>query len=473
MAKDERELDIDLVDFAIKFALKNGAKYADARLSKSFGQGFVLKNGVPEIAGLETTNGLNMRLLASSKMSFIATNELTRDVIKALIKRAVRSTNAVKLKEKIDFSKEQIVNDSYTVNQKINLNDIDVGEKINAVLELEQELKTLANLRLFSYSDLIVKKYFANSEGSRILSTTPYIRLFYMLMVSNTQENMQSHGTCGGVGGFELFKNWNLNNKLRNDVLALKKNLKGIKIEGKMDAVCAPRLTGIFVHESVGHPTEADRILSREAAQAGESFITKKMLGKNYGSAIVNVVDDPTIENSFGFFLYDDEGVKARRKYLIKNGKLNEFLHNRETAFNFGIKSNASSRSSEYDKEPITRMSNTFLLPSNHTEKELIESTKHGVYIVNFEEWNIDDKRWQQKYVGNEAYLIKNGRLDLPVKRPVIEITTPALWSSVDAVANNLQYDAETCGKGEPMQGIPVTCGGPTIRLKNILIKKY
>jgi len=81
---------------------------------------------------------------------------------------------------------------------------------------------------------------------------------------------------------------------------------------------------------------------------------------------------------------------------------------------------------------------------------------------------NIDDKRFQQKYTGNESYLIKNGKIDKPVISPIIEITTPALFSSIDAVANNLKLFAGTCGKGEPMQGIPVTMGGPSIRLRGI-----
>jgi len=83
-------------------------------------------------------------------------------------------------------------------------------------------------------------------------------------------------------------------------------------------------------------------------------------------------------------------------------------------------------------------------------------------------EWNIDDRRFQQKYVGNEAYLIENGEITKPVKNPALELTTPKLWSSVDLIANNLQFFAGTCGKGEPMQGIPVLMGGPSMRLKNI-----
>ena len=85
-------------------------------------------------------------------------------------------------------------------------------------------------------------------------------------------------------------------------------------------------------------------------------------------------------------------------------------------------------------------------------------------------EWNIDDKRFQQKYVGNEAYLIKNGRIEEPVRNPALEITTSALYSSVDALGKEIQLFPGNCGKGEPMQGMPVYMGGPAMRLRNLRI---
>jgi TldD protein len=238
-----------------------------------------------------------------------------------------------------------------------------------------------------------------------------------------------------------------------------------------MDVIACPQVVGIMVHESAGHPYEADRIFGREAAQAGESFIEKDMIGHQIGNEAVNVVDDPTLPNSYGHYLYDNEGVEARRKFLIKNGKINELLHNRETAMFMGLKSNGSSRAVEYNRESIVRMSNTFMLPGEHTEEELIEDVKDGIYMKNFMEWNIDDKRLNQKYVGAESYLIKNGEIKGPVISPSIEISTPELYKAIDAVAKKPEYHSGSCGKGEPMQAIPVWFGGPSIRLRNISIK--
>jgi TldD protein len=116
-------------------------------------------------------------------------------------------------------------------------------------------------------------------------------------------------------------------------------------------------------------------------------------------------------------------------------------------------------------------MANTFVLPGKMSEEELIEGVKNGIYMKSFTEWNIDDKRFNQRYVGKEAYMIENGELKHPVARPVIETTTPKFWAAVDAVSKQIRFDAATCGKGDPSQGVPVYTGGPCIRLRGVYVK--
>ena len=194
--------------------------------------------------------------------------------------------------------------------------------------------------------------------------------------------------------------------------------------------------------------------------------------GSTIGSDVVTVIEDPTVPNSWGFYLYDDEGVKARPRYLIKNGIINEFLMNREYAAYLGMKSNASARAINYNREPIVRMANTYLAPGDYTFEELIEDIKLGVYMVSFNEWNIDDRRFQQRYIGREAYLIENGEIKHPVRKPILEITTKGLWSSIDAVGKDIEFYPGTCGKGEPGQGVPVWMGGPHARLREVVLRR-
>jgi TldD protein len=160
--------------------------------------------------------------------------------------------------------------------------------------------------------------------------------------------------------------------------------------------------------------------------------------------------------------------VRGRKRYLIKDGKITDFLHNRETAASMGTRSNGSSRAVSYDREPIVRMANTYLEPGDLSFEELVEDVHKGVYVRNFTEWNIDDRRFNQRYTGLEAYLVNDGELGAPVRNPTIEMTTIGLYRAVDAIGDDLRFWGATCGKGDPMQGIPVWTGGPTIRIRDV-----
>jgi TldD protein len=216
---------------------------------------------------------------------------------------------------------------------------------------------------------------------------------------------------------------------------------------------------------------EGDRIQGREMSQAGRSFISKEMIGQRLGSKCATVIDDPGIPGSYGYYAYDEEGVKARPRYLYKEGLINEFLHNRETGSRMGVSSNGSSRAEFYLREPIVRMANTFVAPGDFEEDELYGTVKDGILMDSFTEWNIDDKRFNQKYVSREAYFIKDGELAGPARKCTLEITTPGFWSAIDAVTKKVRFDAAECGKGDPGQGMSVFTGGPMLRLRGVSLR--
>ena len=462
----------DLADYAVNYLEEKGASYEEARLEIHEGNGFMLKNGNPEVSGFEKSQGLGIRFLANNTLGFISINQLSKQIVKEQIDDSFKFTNkAAKIGEKINFSEEKAIVDSYEVKQKIALQDLNPDEKLSMLIDLDKKLADLAG-RYLSLNDTLLTKYYINSEGTKINSVIPRVNLFYFLTINDGDKSIQRYQDFAASAGYEFLKNIDYESKILEEVKQLKNNLsRGVKAPNeKLDVVTSPEVTGIAVHESVGHPYEADRIFGREAAQAGESFINPSMINSRIGSELVTVIDDPTIKNSYGFYLYDDEGVKARPRILINKGLINEFLHDRETAHTMNLQSNGSSRANNYDVEPLIRMSNTVMQPGDYSEEELFEDVKNGVYLKSFMEWNIDDKRFQQKYVGNEAYLIKNGRIEEPVRNPALEITTSALYSSVDALGKEIQLFAGNCGKGEPMQGMPVYMGGPAMRLRNLRI---
>ena len=469
----------DIVDFALEYARGKDIEYAEVRAQNEKLEQLMLKNGILEAFLSSVNSGFCVRILADGGIGFASTSKWTKDEAKAVVDLAYKFAKAAKRKDKIEFAEEKAVETTWEVAQKKKIEDIDSETKIKQFLDVDKALTShTVNVpaRVLQCIMQLTEKYVANTEGSRISSFVPKIAAFGFITVAEQGKSEQAFEQFGYSGGWEAFEGWGMTEKLIRDADVLKDVItkaKAVK-PGGMDLVCGSEVTGIAAHESCGHPMEADRILGREMSQAGRSFIYEGgpfWIGTRIGTDAVTVVDDPTIEHSYGYYKYDDEGIKARRRHLYKNGIINEFLHNRETAAKLGTRSNASSRAVNYDREAIVRMANTFVLPGDMSEEELIQDVKNGVYMVSFMEWNIDDKRFNQRYVGREAYSIKNGELKHPVARPVIETTTLKFWSAVDAISKNVKFDAATCGKGDPMQGIPVYTGGPSIRLRDVYIK--
>ncbi len=470
-------MDEDVIKKIIKKSEEMGSSYSEVRMETGDNESFVLKNGILDSYSNEEYSGVSLRVLVNGSLGFASTNMLNKKNIEELVKTAIKIAKVSSLhqKEKIKLSKNKSHRKKYSVKEKIPIKDMGLDEKIKFLYDIDKEaLSSGVKLpgRYYNMETSTAEKIVATSGGAFIKSYIPRVNFTYVITCVYNNKSKQMYFQYGNSGGWEFVKKWGLEKALKEEAITLQKILKTAKIMKmkKVDAVLGPFVGSIAAHESCGHPMEADRIMGREAAQAGESFVKINSIGKRIGSDEATVIDDPTIPNSYGFYLFDDEGVKARPKILYKNGVINEFLHNRETAYKTGVKSNGSSRATSYANEPIVRMSNTYIKPGKWTFEELIKEVRNGVYIKNFMEWNIDDKRWNAKYVGNEAYVIRNGELKGMILNPAVEITTRNFWSSLKARGNDIQYFAGTCGKSDPMQGIPVFFGSPHILLKNILV---
>jgi len=467
----------DIGRFTINYASSLGATYSEARIQKDTNNTTVIKNGVPQFSSFIRELGIGIRLVINGALGFASTNDLGRDSIAETVLSAASMARvaATTLKKPISLSSSQTRTDSWSVKQKKRFQSVNVEDKLELLFELDKTFRARHGVkfpaRLLSLSEMITDKIFLNSEGTCITSQVPRVALSYMVTAySPTKGTAQRFNKRGDTGGWEAISTWNLTETISEEAKILSSILKrGRKPpREELDIVLGSEVVGIVCHESCGHPFEADRILGREAAAAGESFVTVNMLGKRLGSTHVTVIDDPTLPNSYGYYLYDDEGVQAAPRQLIKNGIVNTFLHDRATAADLGIESNGASRSTSYAREPIVRMSNTYMNSGDYSFQELIEPISKGIYINSFMEWNIDDRRFNQRYVGLEAYFIRKGELTHIIRNPVIEITTPGLFTSVDAVAKDISFSAATCGKGDPQQGAPVWTGGPSIRLRKV-----
>jgi TldD protein len=480
----------ELADYALDYVQQQGrhCQYAEVRLETNLIDTISFINGRLHIGNLpiELTAdafarkcGLNVRVLVDGGMGMATINELSRPSIRACADHAYKAAKRglSQNKKPIMMSEEKIYELEWQSEYKINPMDVPLEEKISFLKDFVDIFKQKFPIEYFHIFVLISEErntYFINNEGTRIISHVPRIAFVPVIIgIKSGGKNEQSMNTYATTGGWSVLLSWNLKEKVLQKVHALSKIIMEAHIppKGQIDLILGPEVAGIISHENCGHPHEADRILGREGAQAGESYLKEQEIDFQIGNECVNIFDDPTIPQSYGFYLYDDEGVKAKRRELIKDGRFNEMLHNRETAAFFDINSNAAARAVAYDREPIIRMANTYFSPGDFSFEELVEDIKRGILMKSFTEWNIDDKRWQSKYVGQEAYLIENGEVtNTLISKPVLEITTSGLFKSIDAQGKleTLDWQGAFCGKSEPGQGCPVWTGSPYIRLRNV-----
>lgn len=240
----------------------------------------------------------------------------------------------------------------------------------------------------------------------------------------------------------------------------------------RLDLLLAPDQVYIQIHESIGHPLELDRILGDERNYAGTSFVTPDMFGTyRYGSELLNVVFDPGVPTQLASYVFDDEGERARREHVIRNGILLRPLGGATSRARSGLPGVANARASGWKRPPIDRMANLNLEPGDSSFDELVRGTERGIYMQTNRSWSIDDSRNKFQFGCEWARLIEHGELTRVVKNPNYRGISASFWRSLDGVGNEdtLQMlGTPTCGKGEPNQAIRVGHAAPACRFRDV-----
>jgi TldD protein len=235
-----------------------------------------------------------------------------------------------------------------------------------------------------------------------------------------------------------------------------------------MDVVIDAEQMQLQVHESVGHPTELDRVLGFEAAYAGTSFLRPSDLGSlRYGSKHMNVTSDPTTPGGLGTFGFDDEGVPARAQPIVSEGVLVGWLGSREVGFP------GSMRAEGWSRMPLVRMTNLHLEPGEGTLEELLAGVDRGVYLETNRSWSIDDKRLNFQFGTQIAWEIVDGKLGRTFRDATYTGITPEFWGSLDAVAGREEWRLHgltNCGKGQPGQSAHVSHGASPARFRAVQV---
>lgn len=236
--------------------------------------------------------------------------------------------------------------------------------------------------------------------------------------------------------------------------------------------VLAPDQMMLQIHESIGHPLELDRILGDERNYAGSSFINLSDFGNLvYGSPLLNVTFDPTIDGEYASYGFDDSGLKATKEFLIKDGLLLRGLGSLESQERSKVAGVANFRANSWNRPPIDRMANINIEAGDSTFEEIIASIDYGVYMQSNKSWSIDDYRNKFQFGCEYARLIENGRLTKVLCNPNYRGVTNQFWHNLTHVGDRQtleMYGTPYCGKGEPNQAIRVGHASPVCAFKNV-----
>ncbi len=473
----------EILKEAIERALEEGASFADGRIVRRKSEEIYVKNGRPERIEAEEEIGLGIRVIWKGALGYASTNELTpkgaREAADMAVQMARGAHKAGHME--VNLSEEEVGEGSFKFPYHKDPFDIPLPDKVQFLLECDRLLNISDKIKVREslLRSLREEKLFASSEGADIEQIITLCGGGISATAVEGEESQQrSYPAMDGnyaQSGWEFVESLDLPANAERIAKEAEELLKAPPCPSdERELIIGKSMLGLQIHESCGHPSEADRVFGYETSFAGDTFLTREKLGNfQYGSPLVNIVADATLEKALGHFEYDDEGVKAQRIEIIKEGIFQNYLTSREVAYKLGIKSGGCARADGYRNLPIIRMTNINLEPGDFSLDELIQETKKGLLIEEYSSWSIDDKRLNFQFAGEIGWLIEDGELKGMVKNPTYTGITPQFWNSLDALTDKstlFLLGVPNCGKGEPMQAMYVGHQVPYARFKNVRI---
>jgi len=490
-----------MADVALNAAKSNGATYADVRIGRYLNQ--IVATREKQVQGIANTEsyGVGIRVLANGSWGFAATNIVTAEEI---AKTAQKAVAVAKANAKIQGTPVQLAPQkgygevSWKTPIKKNAFEVPVVEKIDLLMANNAAAMAgganFVNSAIFAVNE---QKYFASTDGSYI--DQDIHRLYPNFTVTKidkasgkfvTRRSLSSPvglgyeylepGSASKVGGIVTrYKDrYDILEDIKAATVETGQKLKAKSVEpGKYDLVLDPSHLWLTIHESVGHPTELDRVLGYEANYAGTSFLTldkwetKKF---NFGSKLVNITADKTQPGSLGAVGFDDEGVKCKKWDIIKDGILVNYQATRDQAHIIGLdESQGCSYAQGWNDVQFQRMPNVSLQPgkSKLSVDDMIKDVEKGIYIIGDGSYSIDQQRYNFQFGGQSFYEISNGKITGMVNDVAYQSNTQEFWNSCTAICDENDYrlgGSFNDGKGQPSQSSAVSHGSSTTRFNGV-----
>ena len=303
----------------------------------------------------------------------------------------------------------------------------------------------------------------ANSEGLYIGDRRVYTRMGVNAVAEGNGESQSGHAAPGAQMGFELFD-------ARVDAEAEARKAADIAVTmlhaepcpaGGMPVVIDGGFGGVIFHEACGHALEAAAVAFGNSVFAGK-------LGQRIASPVVTAVDDGTLPGEWGSLNIDDEGTPTTRLVLIQDGILRNYMVDRLNGRRMGLPSTGSSRRQDYTFAPTSRMRNTFIAAGSDDEAEIIATCGDGLYARSMGGGSVNPVTGEFNFAVEEGYLIRDGRIDRPVRGATLIGRGADVLMKIDRVGTRMTMAQGMCGASSG--SIPTNVGQPMIRVTDMTV---
>jgi TldD protein len=471
----------ELCEEAVAAARGAGASYADARAVVRRAQTVGTRNQRVERLDDSESEGIGVRVLVDGAWGFACDRRLSVAGARAAADKATAFARAAPGGHERALAEVDPGQGEFRTPLERDPFSISAADKVEHCLRAERALEhedvkvTAASVRAQREHKVFVSSEGAAIEQELVECGGGIDAMAVREGLTQVRSYPSAHGGSSSQAGWEYVESLGLEREAPRVAEQAAALLRAEPCPSRVTTVVIDsEQMELQVHESVGHPTELDRVYLSEAAYAGTSFIKPDDLGSlRYGSEHMNVTADPTTVGGLGTFGFDDEGVPARREPIVTAGVLRGFLTSRETAARIGSGSGGSMRADGWSRMPLVRMTNIHLEPGEGSLEDLIAGVEDGIYLETNKSWSIDDKRLNFQFGTQVAWEIRGGKLGRMLRDATYTGQTPVFWGSLDAVAGPAEwrlYGLTNCGKGQPGQHAHVSHGTAPARFRNVQV---
>lgn len=446
-------------------ALSRGGDFADLYFEHSISNWVALEDGKVNRAYSDIALGVGIRTVKGGQVGYGYTQELTEQSMLAAASTAATIANSGLTKSAGQFLQQKTPN-VYPLDTL--LTSVPLASKLPLVQTTNDRCLALSSLIVkvnVSFHDQQRRIMIMTSDGTKVEDLQPRNYLAANVVMEKNGRRERAGWNRGGRRDFSYYTSNVVEDVAKTAVDKALVLFDAVQPPaGEMPVVLGPGVTGILLHEAIGHGMEAD--FNRKKISTYST-----MIGKKVAEPFVTIIDDGTLPGLLGSINVDDEGTPGQRTVLVEKGILASYMHDKISATHYGVAPTGNGRRQSYEHFVQPRMRTTYMLAGPRTREEVIASVERGIYVQDVSNGQVKIGEGDFAFYVSQGQMIENGKLAAPIKDMNIMGNGPKMLRNVTMVANDLemfQGGGGACGKGG--QAVPVTFGQPTILVKSMTV---